>query len=199
MNYGAFKTQVAQYLHRTDLTSLVPTFIENGRIRLFDQLRVPEMVRRSTLSLSSGEGALSQDFVGIRTVYDASDNQPLDQVSLDAVRVYTTGVYAVQGQTLVAPGYTSLEVIWYERPLTFLGAADSATRTLLDAYPLLWLQAALVEGNIYIDDAEAEQKARARLDAEVQAANVRAFKSMFGPGHVSSGLGVNVVCGDSGL
>lgn len=199
MNYGDLKTQVALFLHRSDLTTIIPDFIEYGRIRLFDQLSVPEMLQRSTLSLTSGEGALSQDLVGIRTVYDAANSIPLNQVSLDIVRVYSGGAFAVQGQTLVAPGYSELEVIWYERPLTFVGAADSATRTLLDAYPQLWLQAAMVEGFIYLDDAEGEQKARARLDAEVQAANARANKSQFAPGHAPTNYFTDVTCSGSGL
>jgi hypothetical protein len=197
LTYTDLQTAVASYLHRSDLTSLLPSFIEYGRIRLFDRLRVPEMVQKATITLTSGEGALSQDLVAIHSVLD--DTDPLEAVALHEARQFGSGVYAVQGVTLVAPGYSSLEVIWYDRPLTLVGASGSATRTVLDAYPQLWLQAALAEGFRYLDDTENEQKALQRLESEVVSANARASTSMFPSAPAMRDRGRNVYAGGSGL
>jgi hypothetical protein len=196
MTYTELQTAVANYLHRTDLASFLPSFIEYGRIRLFDQLRCPEMLTRAAVTLTAGEGALSQDCVSIKAVLD--DTTPLNQVGLDEVKAYSSGVYAVQGLTLLAPGYSSLNVVYWERPLTLVGASGSATRTVLEAYPQLWIQAALVEGFAYLDDTENEDKARTRLEDEITKANARAMRVIY-PVPVVRNTFVNVTAGGTGL
>jgi hypothetical protein len=172
MTYLEFRTLVAGYLHRTDLTaaSLV-NFIEFGRIRLFDDLRVAEMETTATVTITSDEGSLSTDLVEIRSVQDG-DGLELERVGLlELIPGVNTYQYSVRGHTIIAPGQSSLEIAYYARPTTLVGAADGATRTLLDAYPSLWLQAALVEGFRFTQDYAAEANVAQNLAREIEKAN----------------------------
>jgi hypothetical protein len=169
MTYGDLKSQVAAYLHRTNLTAQIINFVEYGRINFSDTLRVGEMVAKQTVTLTNSEGALSQDMVELIEVLDGT--KPIPLMTLAWSRDGAWG-YSIQGQTIVS-GTTPLEVIHYARPLTFVGSADSATRTVLDAYPQIWIQAALKEGFRFLDDERNEAKADARLRDLITEANRR--------------------------
>jgi hypothetical protein len=172
MTYSEFRTLLAGYLHRTDITSAsLVNFIEFGRIRLFDDLRVAEMETTATVTITSDEGSLSADLVEIRSVQDG-DGLELERVGLlELIPGVNTYQYSVRGHTIIAPGQSSLAIAYYARPTTLVGAADSATRTLLDAYPSLWLQAALVEGYRFTQDYAAEANVSQSLAREIEKAN----------------------------
>lgn len=198
MNYGAFKTLVASYLHRSDQTSNIPNFIELGRIRATERLRVPEMEAKQTILLTNGEGTVDEDLVGVRAV--KYDDLELLQVSPNQLDSSITGTtYTLWGSTIACPGLSSVDMYCYLRPESLLSAADSATRTLLTYYPEIWLQAALVEGFRYLDDTDGELKAQDRLDTAVIAANARAEHSRHGPGLAMSDPMANITAGGSGL
>jgi hypothetical protein len=173
MDYTAFQTLVGNYLHRSDLSALIPTFIEHGRLRMCDRLRVQEMETYATVTLTAGIGSLSSDVVQVRHVQGPSGAlQAADLPQLLASS--SEGLYAVVGIDLYAPGCSTVTAYYWERPLTLLGASGSVTRTVLSQYPQLWLYAALAEGYVYLDDKENEAKMQGRLDAEVDRANSRA-------------------------
>jgi hypothetical protein len=172
MTYSEFRTLVEGYLHRTDITTAnVVNFIEFGRIRLFDDLRVAEMETTATVTITSDEGSLSADLVEIRSVQDG-DGLELERVGLlELIPGVNTYQYSVRGHTIIAPGQSSLSIAYFARPTTLVGAADGATRTLLDAYPSLWLQAALVEGFRFTQDYAAESNVAQNLAREIEKAN----------------------------
>lgn len=198
MNYGDFKTLLASYLHRSDLTSMLPTFVEHGRLRMSQELRVQEMETYATVTLTSGVGALSSDLVAIRHVQGPT--RRLEWVNLDnLLTVSTESAYTVVGLDIRAPGCATVDVYYWERPQTLVGAADSATRTVLSLYTQLWLYAALVEAAIYTQDPELEQSWQTRLDAEITRANNLASRVRHGSRPVLNDAGINVMAGGSGL
>lgn len=198
MNYGDFKTMVGSYLHRADLTTRIPEFIEFGRIRATDRLRVVEMEAKQNVLLTSGEGSLDEDLVAIRAVKDGDTN--LLQVSPGQLDTGVTGCcYAIWGSTIAAPGLSDVDVYCYLRPETLVGASDSATRALLTYYPDIWLQAALVEGFRYLDNTDGETKAQDRLDSAIQAANARSAAARHGVGLAMSDPASNLSAGGAGL
>ena len=173
MNYGDLKTLVGQYLHRSDLTSRLPTFVEHGRIRFCNDLRVPEMETSGSVTLTNDVGALSSDVILVKAVL--GPNKPLRQVDIATVSTVTSeSVYAITGLDIWAPGCGAVTVYYLGRPQTLWGAADSATRTILTIYPHIWLYAALVEGYRYLDDADNEARMQSRMDEEITRANARA-------------------------
>lgn len=197
MDYTAFQALVASYLHRTDLTAVIPTFIDHGRLRLGDVLRVPEMDASATVTMTGGVGPLPAETVYVRSVQGPT--QPLLIADLDLVTTATVeSVYAVVGADIWAPGCGTVDVFYTARPATLLGAAGTATRTVLDKYPQVWLYAALIEAYIYLDDAENEAKMTARFDEEVRRANARGNRMRF-PRVIMSDSYANILAGGPGL
>ena len=50
MNYGELKIEIADTLHRSDLSDQIPRFVEKARQRLNRDLRIQEMVTRTTVT-----------------------------------------------------------------------------------------------------------------------------------------------------
>lgn len=197
MDYTAFQALVASYLHRSDLTSLIPTFIEHGRIRMCRDLRVAEMETWATVTLTDGVGDLSSDVAAIRYVRGPSG--PLEEAEIQTVLEATTeSVYCVTGLELRAPGCGTVDVYYWERPVTLVGAAGSATRTVLSVHPNVWLFAALVEAAVYLEDDAREVRLQQRLDAEIAQANAAASRVRFSRPAMSDTV-ANIAATGSGL
>lgn len=198
MDYGDLKSLIASYLHRTDLTTLMPTFVEHGRIRMCQDLRVPEMETSGTVTLTAGVGALSSDVVQIRHVQGPT--MRLEWADLDQIlRLTSESAYTVTGIDIRAPGCGTVEVYYWGRPQTLVGAADSATRTVLSLYPNVWLYAALVEAYVYIQDAANEAAMQSRLDEEVRRANVLSQRVRHGSRLAMGDASASTLAAGSGL
>jgi hypothetical protein len=67
-NYTSFVTTVENYLARSDLTSVIPDFVELAQERLSRDLRVQEMLKVSTASTTSGDATVGfpADFLELR-------------------------------------------------------------------------------------------------------------------------------------
>jgi len=197
MDYTAFQALVASYLHRSDLTSTIPTFIEHGRVRIGDVLRVPEMESTDTITLTNGVGALDANTVAVRSV--TGPTIPLIQADPDTIAFLTSeSAYCVVGLSIYAPGCATVDAVTWERPVTLLGAAGTETRPLLTAYPTIWLYAALIEAYRYLDDPENELRMQDRFDEEVRRANNRAKSVRYAKPAMNDGV-INVSAGGPGL
>ena len=83
-NYSDLKTSVANYLGRSDLTSVIPDFIRFAELRLARDLRTRQMLKSATATTVSGEGkvALPTDFLEIRDLHiQGSPRIPLTYMS----------------------------------------------------------------------------------------------------------------------
>lgn len=161
MDYTSLKTQVANYLHRSDLSAQIPTFIELAEAYLFRELHIKEMEVSVSGTTTSGYATLPTDFGSVSrvSVTYASSARSLDYVALADAPVATTS----------APAYYSLE----NNKLRIWGAADGqaytlyyipkiqnlsatvSTNWLLQNAPELYLDASCLQGAKYIrNDAE---------------------------------------------
>jgi len=68
-NYTDLKSTIASYLARTDLTSMIPNFIQLAEIRLRRDIRMSEMLVNTALTPSSGVVTLPADFLEMRSIY----------------------------------------------------------------------------------------------------------------------------------
>jgi hypothetical protein len=68
-NYTDLKTTIASYLARSDLTAMIPDFIQLAEIRLRRDIRINEMLINSALTPSSGIVTLPADFLEMRSIY----------------------------------------------------------------------------------------------------------------------------------
>lgn len=205
MNYGQLKSQVAARLHRTDLTSVIPEFIEAARVRIGADLRSLSNYEEIQLTgfSASGFAHLPTDFaemVNIRTY----EWVPLKYLPPDEV-AYHQGelVYSITGASTPPPniqvpgaGTSSAYVMcYYSIPAALTLDADE-TRTMT-AYPQLWQYASLLEGALYLQDWELYDRMVDAYQGTLASAN--RLGQIYGPAPRMIDSGRNVLATGSGL
>lgn len=181
MNYGVLKSDTADYLHRSDLSTQIVKFIEKARLRIARDLRVLELEEAATLSGPTDDTFdLPADFMELRRAY--SNGVPLRAVNPHELQYWTASgspqVYTIQGRTLVAPGAEQVD-IWYFKAEAAL-SSDSTEHPTMAAHPQIWQAAALVEAALFTNDTELLAMWASIYDAEVAAANRKAERARQG-------------------
>ena len=173
MNYGQLKQAITNRLGRTNLTAVIPDFVDLGTARLYngfkdievqaDPLRLRAMLARETASLA----ALPERFLAVDrlTVNDGAGPRALEYVTPERfadlaptgfARYFThqDGGIAIEGGTP-----TAFALSYYRRFPAL--AADSDTNWLLDTAPGVYLYSALIEAYAHLkDDARIPTAAR---------------------------------------
>lgn len=135
MDRASLFSLVLAETHRADLASELPNMLLLAEAKIARELRCQEMANRSTLDTSSGSAALPTDFLGLRSVYDATG--PLQQVGLMEYRTRRDErVFAISNIELICR-QASVDIDYYARPEALLSNAD--TNTLLEAHPDLYV------------------------------------------------------------
>jgi len=168
-NYSDLKTSVANYLGRSDLTSVIPDFISFAELRLSRDLRTRQMLKSATASTVSGDGkvALPTDFLELRDLHiQGNPRIPLNYMSpamftRDA-RADESGkpvFYTILSTEIeLAPtpdtAYT-LEILYYAKPTVL--SNTTASNVFLANYPDALSYASLLEAEPYlINDARSQ-------------------------------------------
>lgn len=181
MNYGTLKSDTADYLHRSDLTTQIPKFIEKGRLRIGRDLRVLELEQVATLTgPTDSVFALPADFMELRRL--TSNGVPLRSVNPHELDYWTSltspQVYCLRGRNITIPGATTA-TLWYFAVEAAL-ASDSTEHPTMAAYPQIWQAATLLEASLFTNDAELLATWSGIYDAEVAAANRKAERARQG-------------------
>lgn len=159
--YSELKTSVASWLHRTDLTSVIPDFITLAENRI-----LRDLIRRgghylieasSTITPSSNVAALPADYFSIRSLVSAtSPNEEILDVPLSVLKSVhglagNGKAYAIVGTDIhLSPDAGAKDVVlnYYLQPtaLSDSNTTNELFPTLSDAY----LYASLIEGELYV-------------------------------------------------
>jgi hypothetical protein len=167
--YSDLKTSVANYLGRSDLTTVIPDFIRFAELRMARDLRTRQMLKSATTSTISGDGTVSlpTDFLEIRDLHvQGTPRFPITYLSPSAFTrdapadesgkpVYYT---ILASDFLFAPmpdtNYT-LEILYYAKPTVLSDTTSS--NVFLANYPDALLYASLLEAEPYlINDARSQ-------------------------------------------
>lgn len=166
MDYLGLKSAIADWLNRTDLNSVIPTFIELAEAEMNRKLRVAEMEARATVTVTEPFVELPSDFLQFRRLVLSTPSGPrqLDVLSAEQFAEYaaahtaagTPSVASVVGQALqLSPSPDTsyvLEMLYY-RQLPKLSATQT-TNWLLEKYPDAYLYGALQHSAPYLRDDE---------------------------------------------
>ena len=168
-NYTDLKASVANYLGRSDLTSVIPDFISFAELRIGRELRTRQMLELTTIATTGGDSTVSlpSDFLEIKDLnIQGSPRTPLTYLSPSAfsrdARADESGkpfYYTIlESEISLAPKpdtvYT-IEILYYAKP-TVLSAAN-ASNVFLVNYPDALLYASLLEAEPYlINDARSQ-------------------------------------------
>lgn len=157
MNYTQLLAAIADVIHRTDLSSAIPTFVMVTEAKLNRHLRVRQMENvLSATPITSGVITLASDIADVKTLWlPGYEGTPLKRQSLEAVVASETqGVatlYARRGASdLYFNGTGDVQGVLYQKIPALSGT--NLTNWLLDEHPDVYLYGGLVEAAIYTKD-----------------------------------------------
>jgi hypothetical protein len=159
MNYAGLQTEVANYLHRNDLTSQIPTFISIAESMIFRELSVDDMEVSVTGTTSGGYAALPADFDRVTRVSVTYGGSALALDYLNPADVSTTSTaypkfYTIENNQLKIIQSGDVSYTLYYIPKIAPLSVSNATNWLLENAQDLYLYASSLEGAKYIRSAE---------------------------------------------
>lgn len=77
-DYASLKTSIAAFLHRSDLTTMIPEFIADAEARIYNDLRIRAMEASFSATTSGGTVALPSGF--LEWIYLYADTSPLSKL-----------------------------------------------------------------------------------------------------------------------
>ena len=166
MTYAELKTNIANYLNRSDLTSYIDTFIDSTEAELNRRLRTKEMIKRATATADSQYLTVPTDWQEAINIEITSNNfSPLFQQSIESLDVYRKANNNITGQPIyyamvddsieLAPtpdsSYT-LQLTYYAK-ITALSDSNTTNFVSTD-HPDLYLYGCLKHASIFLMEDE---------------------------------------------
>ncbi len=158
--YSSFVTVVENYLARTDLTSVIPDFIQMAQLRMSRDLRTEAMLKVATTSPSDNKVAFPTDFLELREMH-FEGNPPIILEYQSPDLFFRNGQTTLSGRShyftmlgtefQFAPSQNSsytIQILYYAQP-TFI-SSTTATNLYLTYYPDALLYATLAEAEPYL-------------------------------------------------
>ena len=157
MTYATLQTDVADYLHRADLTAKLPAFVTLAEAALFRELQIKDMALSVAGSTTGEYGTLPTDFGSVSKVTTAVGDAEytLDYKSLDYSPTgvtYPTSYALENNQLRIFGASTGQAYTLYYLPKVEALSDTNTTNWLLDNAPDLYLYATALEGAKYIRD-----------------------------------------------
>lgn len=162
--YTELKASIADWLNRTDLTSVVPDFIALAEAQIERTLRTRQMIVRATASIDTEYSAVPADFLETKSIkLNTNPVTALVFESIDALDSLKSTTYIspgrpgyfgiVGGQIRVLPvpdsTYTA-ELIYYAKLSKLSGT--NANNWLLTQAPDVYLYGSLMQAAPYLKD-----------------------------------------------
>lgn len=187
--YDELKASVADFLNRSDLTSVIPDFITLAETKLNREIRHWRMEKRAQTNLDTQYTALPNDFLEpIRMSLNTSDTNTLEMVNafqisnLRAQNLNTTGrptSFAIlDGSIEVFPTpdatYT-LEILYYEKIDSL--STTTTSNWVLDNHPDAYLYGSLVHSAPYLQEDNRTTTWAALYKSAIDAINMESEKA----------------------
>lgn len=165
-SYPTLKSTIADFLNRSDLTSVIPTFISLSEAKFNRTLRVRQMIKRATATIDTQYFAMPADFLEPKSfILNTNPITYLEYGTQDFLQKQRQSVYIASGKpVLYGVIGTQFESVPtpdtnYTGELTYYAKIESLSDTttsnwLLDYAPDLYLYGALVQAAPYLRDGE---------------------------------------------
>jgi hypothetical protein len=160
--YSELVSTVESYLARTDLTSIIPTFIQLAQDRMTRDLRTREMLKVVTTTATDGTVELPTDFLEMREMhfqgnppitleYESPDKFFRDQLTTTSGLPYYYTIIGYEFQFAPTPDSSkTLQLLYYAKP-TYISSTTSSNLYLAN-YSDALLYATLAEAEPYLFD-----------------------------------------------
>lgn len=168
-NYSTLNSAVSDWLNRTDLTAVIPTFISLAEVQMERVLRVRQMVKRATADLDSQFSTVPSDFLApwryklistnpVTTLefmtVDFMDDLDAERSAPGRPRYFSIVGNQIRVSPLPASTFTG-ELTYYSKIDKL--SESNATNWLLSSAPDVYLYGALLQAAPYLkDDAQAQ-------------------------------------------
>ena len=159
-NYTSFVSTVESYLARTDLTSVIPDFVQMAQLRMTRDLRTEAMLKVATTTPSDNKVAFPTDFLELREMH-FQGNPPIILEFQSPDLFFRNGQTSLSGRshyfTMLGTEFQfaptqdtdyTIQILYYAQP-TFI-STTTASNLYLAYYPDALLYATLAEAEPYL-------------------------------------------------
>jgi hypothetical protein len=167
MNYAQLQSNIADFLNRTDLATIIPTFIGLTEAQMERALRVRQMMGRSTAPIDTEYSALPPDFLEAKT-FKITSSRPIQTVEfvtpeqMDAAQQLSAGAPGIPKYFTIIGNQIRVHPVpdaTYTGELTYFAKLDKLSNTntmnwLLASSPDAYLYGALTQASPYLKDDE---------------------------------------------
>ena len=194
MTYAELKTNIANYLNRSDLTSYIDTFIDSTEAELNRRLRTKEMIKRATATADSQYLTVPTDWQEAINVEITSNNfSPLFQQSIESLDVYRKSNNNAVGQPVYyAMVDDSIELAptpdsSYTLQLTYYGKIDplsdsNTSNFVSNDHPDVYLYGSLKHASIFLMEDERIPLFTNQFEKALEEIRLEQEKAAFGKG-----------------
>ena len=153
-NYADLQAEIASWLHRSDLTARIPSFIQFAEARINNELRLSKMVRYRTINVAGPVFDRPADFLEMIT-FGPSDkpDEEYDVVGPRQIRGTKGNFYAYVGDQIMlldqATDPRNVDLAYYAR---LPALSEAQTTWLLSDQPDLYLYGALAHSAPFLKD-----------------------------------------------
>lgn len=159
--YAELKTAIANWTHRSDLTSYADEFIDMAEAKMNRILRLSEMETRATATLTDEYTSLPSDYLEMRNIqindtyaYPLEYRTPHQMDMLDVNESSRPKYYTIVDDTIQVYPTSSGKVIEIDYYKTIAALSDSnTTNFVLTAWPDLYLHGSLHYANVFMHNA----------------------------------------------
>ena len=194
MTYAELKTNIANFLNRSDLTSQLDFFIDATEAEFNRRLRVKDMIKRATATADSQYLSLPTDWLeAINVQLDGNNFTPLMQQSIESLDIYRKSVDNVSSQPIYyALVDNTIELAptpdtSYTLQLTYYGTIDALSDSntsnfISNSYPDAYLYGALKHASIYLMEDDRVALFTQQFEKALEEMRLEQEKAEFGKG-----------------
>jgi Sec7-like guanine-nucleotide exchange factor len=194
MTYAELKTNIANFLNRSDLTSQLDFFIDATEAEFNRRLRVKDMIKRATATADAQYISLPTDWLeAINVQLDGNNFTPLMQQSIESLDIYRKSVDNVSSQPVYyALVDNTIELAptpdtSYTLQLTYYGTIDALSDSntsnfISNSYPDAYLYGALKHASIYLMEDDRVALFTQQFEKALEEMRLEQEKAEFGKG-----------------
>lgn len=194
MTYSELKTNIANYLNRSDLTTEIDIFIDNTEAELNRRLRVADQIKRATATADAQYLSLPSDWLeAVNVEITSNDFRPLMQMSIESLDVYRKANNNITGQPIyyalvdntmeLAPTPDSE----YTLQLTYFSKIDALSNSntsnfVLASHPDIYLYGSLKHASVFLMEDERAPLFNAQFEKSLEELRLQQERAEFAKG-----------------
>jgi hypothetical protein len=178
-DYSTLKTEIANWIHRSDLTTNIPTFIQLTESKIANSIKGLPLETTITQTLTAGVNTLTlpNDYNEMQNIVVQSNPTSIlefvpDNVLSQYNSTNTSGVpefFTIVGNNILLskiPDSNYSITITYIAKLTSLSDINTSNWVLTN-FPYLYLYGSLIEASIYTNDPDQVQFYQTKFDSAI--------------------------------